>query len=79
MPELKCPNCQKTFVIDQDDYASLLSQVRNEAFEKELKERLEAQEKNNKQQNEINYKRLSLKTKNKLIILKMTFLALKNN
>ena len=54
MPELKCPNCQKTFVIDQDDYASLLSQVRNEAFEKELKERLEAQEKNNKQQNEIN-------------------------
>ena len=54
MPELKCPNCQKTFVIDQDDYASLLSQVRNEAFEKELQARLEQQEKNNKQQNEIN-------------------------
>lgn len=53
MPELKCPNCQKTFVIDQDDYASLLSQVRNDAFERELKARLEQQEKNNKQQNEI--------------------------
>ncbi len=54
MPELKCPHCQKTFVIDQDDYASLLSQVRNDAFEKELKERLEQQEKNNQQQNQIN-------------------------
>ena len=53
MPELKCPNCQKTFVIDQDDYASLLSQVRNDAFERELKARLDQQEKNNKQQREI--------------------------
>ena len=53
MPELKCPHCQKTFVIDQDDYASLLSQVRNDAFEKELRDRLAQQEKNNKQQNEL--------------------------
>ncbi|MBR4378034.1 MAG: DUF2130 domain-containing protein [Bacilli bacterium] len=57
MPELKCPNCQKTFVIDQDDYASLLSQVRNDAFEKELRDRLAQQEKNNKQQNELDLQR----------------------
>ena len=57
MPELKCPHCQKTFVINQDDYASLLSQVRNDAFEKELQARLDQQEKNNRQQNEINLQR----------------------
>ena len=57
MPELKCPKCGTTFVIDQNDYASLLSQVRNEVFEKELKERLAQQEKNNKQQNELNLQR----------------------
>ena len=50
MPELKCPHCQKTFVISQDDYASLLSQVRNDAFEKELHARLEQLEAINKKQ-----------------------------
>ena len=53
MPELKCPHCQKTFVISQDDYASLLSQVRNDAFEKELHARLEQLEEINKKQKEI--------------------------
>ena len=57
MPVIKCPKCETAFVIDQNDYASLLSQVRNEVFEKELKERLAQQEKNNKQQNELDLER----------------------
>lgn len=40
MHEIKCPNCGKTFNIDEAGYADILSQVRNEAFEKALHERL---------------------------------------
>ena len=58
MPELKCPHCQKTFVIDQNDYAALLSQVRDEAFEKDLHSRLEQLEKTNKQQSELQLERV---------------------
>lgn len=39
MSDIKCPNCGKTFNIDEADYASILNQVRDEAFEKALKER----------------------------------------
>jgi hypothetical protein len=39
MSDIKCPNCGKTFNIDEADYASILYQVRDEAFEKALKER----------------------------------------
>lgn len=36
MKELKCPHCQKTFSVDESDYADLLNQVRNESFDEEL-------------------------------------------
>lgn len=39
MSDIKCPNCGKTFNIDEADYASILNQVRDEAFEKAVKER----------------------------------------
>lgn len=77
MPELKCPNCQKTFVIDQDDYASLLSQVRNEAFEKELKDRLAQQEKSNKQQNEIDLQKVKAADEKEINELKNDITILK--
>ena len=62
MPELKCPHCNKTFVIDQDDYASLLSQVRNDAFEKELHARLEQLEENNKKQKELDLQKAKIES-----------------
>ena len=77
MPELKCPNCQKTFVIDQDDYTSLLSQVRNEAFEKELKDRLAQQEKSNKQQNEIDLQKVKAADEKEINELKNDITILK--
>jgi hypothetical protein len=40
MQEIKCPNCGKIFSIDEAGYANILSQVRDEAFDKALHERL---------------------------------------
>ncbi len=40
MNEIKCPNCHKVFNLDEAGYADILNQVRNEAFDKALNERL---------------------------------------
>ena len=40
MHEIKCPNCGKTFNLDEAGYADILNQVHNEAFDKALNERL---------------------------------------
>ena len=42
MKEIKCPNCGTSFAIDESDYAELLSHIRTEEFEKELKSREQA-------------------------------------
>ena len=41
MKELKCPKCGSVFSVDEADYASILSQVRNAEFEADLHKRLE--------------------------------------
>ena len=41
MKELKCPKCGNVFSVDEADYASIVSQVRNVEFEEELHRRLE--------------------------------------
>lgn len=48
MHQIKCPNCGKTFTLDEAGYADILSQVRNEAFDKALNERLELAERDKK-------------------------------
>ncbi len=45
MHEITCPNCKKSFTLDEAGYADILSQVRDEAFEAQLHDRLEAAEK----------------------------------
>lgn len=40
MKELKCPKCGNVFTVDEADYASIVSQVRNAEFEEELALRL---------------------------------------
>ncbi len=51
MPELKCPHCGRLFEVDEGEYAELLSQVRNQSFEKELQERIkQLEESKNKEQ-----------------------------
>ena len=48
MHEISCPHCGKTFNVDEAGYAEILSQVRNEAFDQELHERLELAEQEKK-------------------------------
>lgn len=45
MNEVICPNCQKAFKIDESGYADIQKQVRDEEFERQLRERLELAEK----------------------------------
>lgn len=40
MKELKCPKCGNVFSVDESDYASIVSQVRNREFEQELNKRI---------------------------------------
>jgi len=42
MHQITCPHCHTTFSIDNSAYAEILSQVRDEAFDKALHERLES-------------------------------------
>ena len=39
MNKIKCPKCGEVFSIDEAEYAKILSQVKNEEFDKELARR----------------------------------------
>ena len=39
MQEIKCPNCGQVFQVDESGYASIVQQVRDSEFNKELKRR----------------------------------------
>lgn len=41
MKELKCPKCGNVFKVDEADYASIVSQVKNAEFEAEVERRLD--------------------------------------
>lgn len=41
MKELKCPQCGNVFKVDEADYASIVSQVKNSEFESEVNRRIE--------------------------------------
>lgn len=40
MKELKCPKCGSVFTVDEADYASIVSQVRNAEFDGEVRCRI---------------------------------------
>ena len=44
MNEIKCPKCGSVFRVDEADYAAILSQVRNNEFQKEIERRMAEQE-----------------------------------
>ena len=48
MHEIKCPDCGKTFTIDESGYAEILNQVRDDAFNEALRERMEIAEQEKK-------------------------------
>ena len=41
MSEIKCPKCGEVFTVDKSAYAEILLQIKNQEFEKEIKERME--------------------------------------
>ena len=53
MNEIICPNCKKSFKIDDAGFADILGQVRGAEFDKELHERLEDAEKSKKMEIEL--------------------------
>lgn len=52
MRELKCPNCGKTFTVDEAGYAAILSQVKNKEFDRELEKHLHDMSETQKAQQE---------------------------
>ena len=48
MHEIKCPHCGENFTVDESGYAEILRQVRDDAFEKVLSDRLELAEREKK-------------------------------
>ena len=59
MKELRCPNCGNVFTVDENDYAALLSQVKNKEFEDELSRRIHELEQNRKAQEAAEQARLA--------------------
>jgi len=53
MKDIKCPSCGKTFRIDPSSFEEILLQIKDEEFNKQIKERLELAEEDNKKALEI--------------------------
>ena len=53
MNDIKCPSCGKTFRIDPSSFEEILHQIKDEEFNKQLKERLLLAEEDNKKSLEI--------------------------
>ena len=58
MKELKCPHCGNVFAVDENDYATLLSQVKNAEFEAELNRRVREAEQTQRLQNQLQQQNL---------------------
>ena len=60
MKDIKCPSCGKTFRIDPSSFEEILHQIKDEEFNKQLKERLLLAEEDNKKSLEILKKELKI-------------------
>jgi len=62
MKDIKCPSCGKTFRIDPSSFEEILHQIKDEEFNKQLKERLLLAEEDNKKSLEILKKELKIQS-----------------
>ena len=53
MKELKCPNCGQVFQVDEADYASIVSQVKNAEFDAEVDRRRAERHERHKAEQEV--------------------------
>jgi len=66
MKELTCPNCGKTFQIDENMYADLLSQVRNSEFEAAVAKRVSEMQAQQQAEQEAAKARMDLEAKEEM-------------
>ena len=66
MKELKCPQCGSVFTVDEADYASIVSQVKTQEFDAEVKSRLEEIQKQNEVRQEAESLKISQEYQGKL-------------
>ena len=64
MREIKCPSCGKNFKIDPSNFDQLLTQIKNEEFNKQIEERLHLAKKEKNKEIEL------IKTELKLEMIK---------
>ena len=53
MKELKCPHCGQVFQVDEADYASIVSQVKNAEFDAEIERRIKELSERHKAEQEL--------------------------
>ena len=66
MKELKCPNCGSVFSVDEADYASIVSQVKNAEFYEEINSRIKDIENRHKAEKELAEKKTEQSYEQKL-------------
>lgn len=79
MNEIKCPNCGKTFKVDETNYAAIQAQVRTQEFEAELHERLAQMDREHKINLELVAEKIKHETQNELSEKNQTIANLKND
>lgn len=78
MPELKCPHCHKIFKVDQEQYLSLVNQVKNIEFNKEIEAHLTLIQKQQEQKQQLLNEQLNQKHQAELFEFKTKIEQLKN-
>lgn len=66
MKELKCPHCGSVFTVNEVDYASIVSQVKNKEFDAEVNSRIQELQKQNEAKQEAESLKISRKYQDQL-------------
>lgn len=66
MKELKCPHCGSVFTVNEVDYASIVSQVKNKEFDAEVNSRIQELQKQNEAKQETESLKISRKYQDQL-------------
>lgn len=77
--QIKCPHCGEIFTIDESSYDSIVKQIRDHAFEEELKTRISTETKLVETETESKYKELLSKKENELTKLQLESKQLSTN
>lgn len=77
--QIKCPHCGEVFTIDESSYDSIVKQIRDHAFEEELRSRIATETKLVESQTETKYKELLSKKETELAKLQIESKQLSSN